>query len=307
VVCERVARGGNPYLSALTSDNYDLSIENYFSRTGFASLSLFWRDVAGFVTPASFYAPQPDELTGLPLRIFGPINSGKGRLKGFEAQVSTFFDFAGVPDFARNFGVQANVTYIDASAKYPNFQDADDMIDRPLLDVSRWAYNLVGMYERGPLTARLAYNWRSRFLPFNEFSPSYDERRDFSSGDQPYVIQRSIRSQDRLDLSVSYAFNDNLTLFGDWTNILNSPTKFDVLRIDQTGPRFNPEGPRLSFPLAYRFEERVLSAGVRFRFGAPSREVPTFIAPATPAPAPVVQSAPVVEQPAPAAPAGERG
>ena len=40
---------------------------------------------------------DPDPETGLPLEITGPVNTNKGRIKGFEAQVSTFFDWDWVP------------------------------------------------------------------------------------------------------------------------------------------------------------------------------------------------------------------
>ena len=36
--CVRTGSGGNPFLSPLDSDNYDASIEYYFSRSGFASV-----------------------------------------------------------------------------------------------------------------------------------------------------------------------------------------------------------------------------------------------------------------------------
>jgi iron complex outermembrane receptor protein len=34
----------------------------------------------------------------------------------------------------------------------------------PLQNLSRHSYNVIGMYERGPIAARLAYNWRDKFL-----------------------------------------------------------------------------------------------------------------------------------------------
>ena len=37
--------GGNPFLTPFTSWNYDASLEYYFSRTGFASVAAFHRDI----------------------------------------------------------------------------------------------------------------------------------------------------------------------------------------------------------------------------------------------------------------------
>ena len=89
------------------------------------------------------------------------INSDKGHITGFEAQVSTFFDFDGVPAFLKNFGVQANVTRLNGQALYANFGDKNDLINRPLQGLSKWSYNLIGMYEHAGLSLRAAYNWRS--------------------------------------------------------------------------------------------------------------------------------------------------
>src|SRR3546814_7318497 len=35
---------------------------------------------------------------------------------------------------------------------------------KALEGISKHSYNLVGMYEKGPVSARVAYNWRSKYL-----------------------------------------------------------------------------------------------------------------------------------------------
>jgi hypothetical protein len=64
-----------------------------------------------------------------------------------------------------------------------------------------------------------------------------------------------------------------------------------------------------TFPLVVRFEETILSGGIRFNFAGQKREAPpAYVPPPPPPPAP-----PVVEQPAPPPPPppptnnGERG
>ncbi len=258
--CVINASGGNPTLKDLTSTNWDSSLEWYFSRTGYASVAAFHHQLKGFVTPSSFVFPETGP-GGFPILVNAPINSGKGHVSGFEGQVNTFFDVLGGPDWLKYFGVQANVTYVSARAKYPNFRDQDDMISRPLLFVSKWTYNVIGMFERGPASVRLAYNKRS---PYWE---DYSERNDFSTGFQNYVIRHKFHEPGRLDLSASYTFMDRFTLFGDWTNILSKPQKLDLIRIEPSGARFDPNAPQVEFPLRARYTERILSLGVRFRFG----------------------------------------
>jgi TonB-dependent receptor len=262
--CEITGSGGNPFLVPLRSNNYDASLEYYFSRTGFASAAIFRRDMRGFIVNRRFEA-LTDPGTGLPVRIEGPVNTNKGRVQGFEAQVSSFFDF--LPGAFSGFGVQANVTYIDAKFDLPLFcaaaTNAADCVPGPVAgpnatvirtripDVSRWTYNLVGMYERGPLTVRLSYNYRS----------SYPEGALDQRGN--YTLQGRGRGSGRLDWSSSFTVTDNLTVFFDWTNILNTPFKSDIVRVNYAaGVATTTE----DYPMVVRYNESVMSGGIRFRF-----------------------------------------
>lgn len=262
--CIRTGSGGNPFLAPLDSDNYDASLEYYFSRSGFASVGVFQRDMKGFIANRAFEFPQPDPETGRTLVISGPINTRQAKIKGAEAQVSGFFDF--LPGWLSGFGAQANVTYIDAKAEFgffcpatanapcvagPGAPNAATLTTR-IPDVSRWTYNLVGMYERDGLTLRLAYNRRSGF-------PEADR----AERDGFFTLQGRGNPVSRLDWSSSYAVTDNVTLFFDWTNILNNPFKSDIVRVNYPGGVPSAEEV---FPMVVRFEESVLSGGVRFRF-----------------------------------------
>jgi TonB-dependent receptor len=247
--CIRTGSSGNPLLTPLKSTNLDASLEYYFSRTGFASLAGFYRDMRGFVANTQIQFPSPDPSTGLPLFITRPVNTNKGRIEGIEAQVSTFFDFESVPSWLRSFGVQANVTYINAMANFPTTNGITARLRLP--DVSKYTYNLVGMYEAHGLTLRLAYNYRSGF-PEGALADRGG-----------YTLQGRGHPVSRLDWSSSYAFNDKVTLFFDWTNILAKPYKSDIVRVNYN---FGTKGGTEIFPMIVRYEESVLTGGVRFRF-----------------------------------------
>jgi iron complex outermembrane recepter protein len=90
--CIITGRGGNPSLDPLRSNNYDASLEYYFSPTGFASFAVFRRDMKGFIANQSSTLPEADPVTGLPIQFTSPINTNKAKIEGLEAQVSTFFD-----------------------------------------------------------------------------------------------------------------------------------------------------------------------------------------------------------------------
>jgi TonB-dependent receptor len=249
--CFRRGNGGNPFLRPLDSRNYDASLEYYFSRNGFASVAVFRRDMRGFIATGEFQLPDLDPQ-GLRVLITGPFNTNRGRIQGFEAQLTTFFDFGGVPTWLRRFGVQANATYIDATADFPVPGPAGNTRRLRIPDVSKWTYNLVGMYEGGGLTLRLAYNNRTGF-PEGGLS---------NRGD--YTLQGSGHPVSRLDWSSSYAVNEHLTVFFDWTNILGKPFRSDIVRVNYSAAGA-PTTTEI-FPMVVRFEESVLSGGVRFRF-----------------------------------------
>lgn len=248
------ATGGNPFLRPFLSDNYDASLEYYFSASGFASVALFRRNLDGFIQPSAFRFTDPN--LGV-VQVNGLTNTGKGRITGVEAQLQTFFDFEFLPDWARGFGVQGNVTYLDAETQQPVFGGPAGALeyDRIVIadpqirnGVSKWNFNIVGLYERGPLSARLTYTGRSNFLAFRDNRGTSDPYREFGN------------PNDRLDLSVNYNIFDNLTVFADWTNITMNPFQVNF-RSARDG------APPADYVRYLRYDESTVSLGLRFRFG----------------------------------------
>jgi iron complex outermembrane receptor protein len=237
----RRGRGGNPDLRALKSNNYDASLEYYFARAGFLSGAVFRRDLDGFIQDQVTQFIDP--ILG-PIILTQPINSGKGRIDGAEAQLSTFFDFPFVPTFLREFGVQLNYTYLDAET---DRADAAGVVARGrIFGVSKHTYNVAGFYEHGPLSLRLSYNKRSKTL---EAQPVRDNDVYFEEG----------HPAGRLDLSTSVNFTKNATIFFDATNLLADP-----YRVELSSARDG--ATRAEYTRFLRFEERTFTAGLRFRF-----------------------------------------
>ena len=251
--CIRGASGGNPNLNTLKSKNYDASLEYYFSRTGQVAVAVFRRDLNGFILTNTFDGVDEN---GYLERISAPINSANGRIDGAEALFTTFFDFG--PSFVRSFGIDANVTYL--KAKTGQVADAIGTLDqRAIPGVSKWTYNLSGFYEHSGLSARLSYNWRSRYLATLQVRDQ-----DTANGANLYnLYTEHVDGIGRLDFSASYDLFKNLTLTADWTNMLAKPFKSDLTYDYHTGP-YN--GTTASFPRVVRYEESVFSAGFRFRF-----------------------------------------
>ncbi len=254
--CIRNINSGNADLRPLQSTNYDLSLEWYFAKAGSLTGALFRREVNGFIaggpTPVAF-----DTALGSNLRFNRPQNGGDGRINGAEAALAAFLDFGGIPEWARGFGVQANYTYIDAKAELapilsdPTVGGAGTLGGRQrLVGVSKHSYNLVALYERPKVSARIAYNYRSNFID-GYFRSFYLPT--LSDGPVLPLIHEGLGI---LDFSANVTPVENITIQFDVSNILGTARKL-------TRPYLTPDGD--TFPRQVIYLERVFSLGVRFR------------------------------------------
>ena len=144
---------GNPELRPMRSKNLDLAIEHYAGPASAVHATLFVKRVDGF--PASHSAPETHD--GETYQVTRPRNSDAARIDGVELGGQHFFDQ--LPGAWRGLGLQANATYIDSRT-----QDRLLGAGVPLQNLSRRSANLVGLYELGPWSARLAWNRRSSFM-----------------------------------------------------------------------------------------------------------------------------------------------
>jgi TonB-dependent receptor len=240
--CARGGSEGNPDLKPLTSNNYDVSLEYYFSRTGFFSAAAFRHDVKGFL--ATVNNVYRDPTYGL-IAVDQPVNLGSTRLQGAEVQFTSFLDIDGLPDWVKGFGIQANGTFIDAKGDLqPNFATTYNNAQQNFPGVSKWTYNLIALYERPKFSARLAYNYRSSFV-------SYYTLETFDPVAHPTVEQ----GRGQLDASLSITPVPNITVAFDVVNLLGNPIQRD--RAYDTGDVYRRQ---------VLYIERAYSLGVRFRF-----------------------------------------
>ncbi|HWF97621.1 MAG TPA: TonB-dependent receptor [Steroidobacteraceae bacterium] len=201
---------GNPNLSPEKSDNVDLSLEDYFGRQNALTGALFYRRVKGYIQSAV----APESIAGITYQVTLPTNAPAGAIKGAEVAYTQFF--TDLPGIWSGLGLQANGTYVSG----------------PFQNISKWSYNLIGIYEKGPVEMRVAYNWRSGF----DVGPAP------GGGQQPGEIYS--KAQPWLDLSFGYHVLGGLTVTFDAKNMLNSyyqdyfgsPYDYprDTRRFDQT-------------------------------------------------------------------------
>jgi len=239
--CQITGSGGNPDLKPVRSNNYDATLEYYFLQTGMASVAAFRRDFNGFITNLDVNLDDPTYGPGR-VRVNIPVNGGEGSIQGFEASLGSFFDF--LPGWMSGFGVYGNVTHLADQQAFPTGFQLELGETGRIPNVSPWSYNLVAMYEREKLSARLAYNYRSRWITSYVQNPTGD---GFTG---EYVDGVS-----RLDFSGSYSPWENISFTFDASNILGNP--FRNFR------QFTPEGD--TYPRDVRYEETVLALGIRAR------------------------------------------
>ncbi|WP_395702994.1 TonB-dependent receptor [Aquabacterium sp.] len=144
---------GNPELQPVRAKNLDLALERYVGSASAVHATAFLKLVDGF--PAIFSATETYD--GESYLVSRPRNSGTARIQGLELGGQHQFDQ--LPGAWRGLGLQANFTWLDSRT--------DDRLlgaRVPLQNLSRRSANVIGLYELGPWSARLAWNWRSRFL-----------------------------------------------------------------------------------------------------------------------------------------------
>ncbi|NVM74271.1 TonB-dependent receptor [Duganella sp. SG902] len=195
---QATASGGNPDLKPFTARNYDASLEWYFSSTGIASLALFRHEFKGYI----MNKVVKENFNGIAYDTTRPFNTDDGYLQGAEVTYRTFFDK--LPGWLGGFGVETNATYTQGET---SSSSNPDLNGKPFAGMSKWSYNVVGLYEKYGVSARLAYNWRSKFTQvYNDGGPGLD------------LIASAMSS---LDGSLGYKINENTSITLTGTNLLN--------------------------------------------------------------------------------------
>jgi TonB-dependent receptor len=222
---------GNPFLKPMRSSQFDLSWEWYFSPVGSLTVAGFYKELKDVITNGFRDETYTNNGESFTMQVRGPVNSDStGRVKGVEVAYQQFYDF--LPSFWRGFGVQANYSYIDSSGVEQSNLSTDDpngpgvnepVIDTsllPLVGLSEHNANFALIYERGPVSTRLAYNWRSEFLLTTRdvivpFAPIMNE------------------DTGQLDGSLFYTVNDNVKVGVQGVNLLNEVTRTTQVLNDQ--------------------------------------------------------------------------
>ncbi|MXP26703.1 TonB-dependent receptor [Altererythrobacter indicus] len=243
------SKNSNPSLRPVEANQFDLTAEWYFDRVGSLTGALFYKDLSNVILN-NIAQTRTITNNGVEQEVtfVGPKNAdGHGKIKGFEIAYQQTYDF--LPGLLSGLGVQANYTFIDTSS-LPNSLSgpapATTSVDTsilPLEGLSKHTVNAQVFYEKGPISARIAYNWRSKYLLTirDEITPNLPIMSDATG---------------QWDGSILYNVNDHVKVGIQAVNLFNSVTK--------TRSVINADG--LEAPRTFFVNDRRVSLTTRMTF-----------------------------------------
>ncbi|TAN02623.1 MAG: TonB-dependent receptor [Rhodanobacteraceae bacterium] len=247
------ANGGNPKLLPTMADNFNISLEHYFSdNQGYMALSTYYLKLSDYINPnaaflhnfapfvGAFLSPSQQQQLGTTYGIVsGPTNDGHGNVKGLQGTINLPFKvFTSVP-VLNDFGVIVTGDYTKSAMTYAGNSQA---ITVPGL--SKWVANATLYYQHGGFEARVSDNYRTSFL--GEIS-----------GISATRILQTIKGGSIYDAQVSYTIPDGrfkgLTFLLQGSNLTNQR----FITFQNNDPRqvlyYEEYGRRYELGVSYKF------------------------------------------------------
>ena len=207
------ANGGNPQLNPFLATQFDGSLEWYFNRRGSLTGAVFYKNLDDYITSEETDITIPNRGV---VRLTTSVNGGKAKVYGFEAAYNQVFTF--LPKPLDGLGFQASYTHTSVEA---NYKTGDRILHNEMLGLSKQSYNLVGFYDYGPVSARLSYVWRDKYL---SGTGSTSQAPSFTAPFGSLDGNLSLRVTPHLMFSVeginlagarAYTYNDDTLRFGE--------------------------------------------------------------------------------------------
>jgi len=148
------ANSGNPDLNNFVANGYDLSAEYYYGEGNALSVAVFYKDILSFTVTGQEnellpVGGDPNNLANV--LVTRPVNGGGGEIYGIELSALHYLD--ALPKPLDGLGFSTNYTFSDSSVSDPDFVG--------LPGQSKHTVNASVFYEKGPISTRLSYNYRS--------------------------------------------------------------------------------------------------------------------------------------------------
>ncbi|WP_260599184.1 TonB-dependent receptor [Sphingomonas endolithica] len=195
---------GNPNLKPTSADQFDVSFEYYPSNRLALTAAAFYKHITNFVstvpvdvtiTPSAQPGNQQQNFDFVEYQV---INGDSAKVYGVEVGGQYFLD--------NGFGVQANVTYNHSKAS------SGDVTTR-LAGAIPFSANAKLFYENHGIGAQVSYSFQSRY--------TYAQ-----SGNLSYLPVKE-DGYHEMSASLSYDLTDNISIYGQGSNLLGSAIKRD--------------------------------------------------------------------------------
>ena len=203
----RGAKANNAALTPYKSLNFDAALEWYFDEGSIASVQAYQKTIDDYIVKRTFNGEVIDTISAdSEFRTFDvvkPYNAEEIEIRGVSFNLTQTFE--------QGFGYQFNYTWVDSDTDFDPDTHSDEKVALPGLGDS---LNLVGFYENGPFSARVAYNKRFEFLrdaqyPSDLFGNVLDE---------PVFAD----DYDQVDARVSYEIMEGVAVFLEGVNLTES-------------------------------------------------------------------------------------
>ncbi|WP_294332881.1 TonB-dependent receptor [uncultured Sphingomonas sp.] len=204
---------GNPNLRPERVTSFDGALEWYFARAGYVFVTVFRKDLRDIIDTRSFLTTRDVANVGtVQFNVSAVLNTPRGSVQGFEIGGQKFFDF--LPGALSGFGVSANYTFADSDAGTvaSGSLGSQTKFAVPLINLSRNSYNLIALYDKYGINARIAYNWRDKYL---------DSISEVGAESLPIYF----KSYGTLDASISYDITKQFSVTIDGQNLLDTVNK----------------------------------------------------------------------------------
>jgi TonB-dependent receptor len=251
----------NPFLKPITAWQFDASLEHYFGNAGQFSLAVFHKTFKNYIQSGSFVEDITSGGVTRSVIVTGPSNGKGAKIDGFEVAYNTFFDF--LPGPLSGLGLQANYTYVKnkgvpnsnlssvgSNGSTVNGQNGGTALNVSRLEgISTHTANIIGLYEKGRVSARLAYNWRSKFL--------------VTPIDCCIALPVWQKATGYLDGSIRFRVTDSIELSVEGQNLLNTK----AVLMQQVTDEASPEKKSILYPESWNQSDRRFIVGVRWKLG----------------------------------------
>ncbi len=220
---------GNPDLKPFMATDKDLALEWYPTKDAFLSATLFEKDISRFIINTT--APVTDS-NGVTYSVTMPVN-GNDRVKIHGLEIGGQLALTMLPSPFDGLGILGNATLQrDRGFKGLNLIDGSIL---PFPGLSRTSYNTGLYYEKHKISARVSYNWRSRWLASASGRGGLPEYTD---------------AYGTVDASVDYNVTPRITVFADGSNLTKA--KYIQENDPQRPISTEVDGLRVFFGVRYR-------------------------------------------------------